>query len=243
MFWKKKKKLPITTEDQTWIDEELAWLKKELSHEHFMEIRTVTPTKNFYNRTFDGSEQDAEFILKCTMELMKIEAVNIKLNYFSDSPIEMDDGTLLSTPADISGEWQSAAGTYESNGEDVIIFIERSQLKDPISLIATISHELSHEILLGENRIAENDEYLTDLTAITYGFGIFIGNSRFNFSRVGAFGWQSKSSGYLPEQIIAYTMAKLSQMRNESTDYVKYLDSSLQKYFKQSEAYLAVNKN
>ncbi|WP_298424818.1 hypothetical protein [uncultured Kordia sp.] len=242
MFWKKKKKLPITAEDKIWVDKTLNWLRKELNENHFMEIRTITPTKGFYNRDFDRSEQDAEFILKRTMELMQIRNADIKLEFFSDSPVEMADGTTLTTPADINGSWNSASGTYEKSEKGTVISIEREQLKDTISLIATIAHELSHEILLGENRIIENDEYVTDLTAISYGFGIFLGNSRFRFSSVGTFGWESSGQGYLPEQVIAYAMAKLSKLRNEETTYSQYLDESVQKYFKQSEAYLDGNK-
>ena len=69
MFWNKKKKLPITEEDKIWVDEDLNWLKTEFGKEHFMEIRTVTPTKDFYERTFNGTEKDAEFILERTMEM------------------------------------------------------------------------------------------------------------------------------------------------------------------------------
>lgn len=241
MFWNKKKKLPITKEDKIWVDEDLNWLKTEFGKEHFMEIRTVTPTKDFYERTFDGTEKDAEFILERTMELMNIQNSDIKLEFFSDSPIEMADGTILTTPADLNGSWKSASGTYEQTENGTIISIETGQLKNPISLIATISHELAHQILLGENRIEENDEFLTDFTAIVYGFGIFIGNSRFQFSSQG-FGWQSSSQGYLPEQIIAYAMAWLSKERNEKTDYSQYLNKSLKKYFDQSLDWLTENE-
>ena len=55
VIWNKKKKLPITEEDKIWVDEDLNWLRKEFGKEHFMEIRTVTPTKDFYERTFDGT--------------------------------------------------------------------------------------------------------------------------------------------------------------------------------------------
>ena len=237
MFWNKKKKLPITEEDKVWVDEDLNWLRTEFGEEHFMEIRTVTPTKDFYDRTFDGTEKDAEFILEQTMELMNIRDVDIKLDFFSDSPVEMADGTTLTTPADINGFWKSATGSFEQNDDGTTISIETQQLKNPISLIATISHELAHQILLGENRIEENDEYLTDLTAITYGFGIFIGNSRFQFISQG-FGWQSSGQGYLPEQIIAYSMAWLSKERNESNNYNQFLDRSIKKYFDQSWEFL-----
>jgi len=241
MFWNKKKKLPITKEDQVWIDKDLNWLWAEFGQEHLMEIRTVTPTKYFYNKTFDRTEKDAEFILKRTMELMNIRDVEIKLQFFSDQPIEMTDGTILATPADVNGNWDSASGTYQQTENGTIISIEKRQLKNPISLIATIAHELSHQILLGENRIEENDEFLTDFTAIVYGFGIFIGNSRFQFTSEG-FGWQSSSQGYLPEQIIAYTMAWLSMKRNEKTNYSQFLNKSLKKYFDQSIAWLIENE-
>ena len=241
MFWNKKKKLPITEEDKIWVDEDLNWLKTEFGQEHFMEIRTVTPTKDFYERPFDGTEKDAEFILERTMELMSIQNVDIKLEFFSDSPIEMADGTILTTPADINGSWKSASGSYQQTENGTVISIETGQLKNPISLIATISHELAHQILLGENRIEENDEFLTDFTAIVYGFGIFIGNSRFQFSSKG-FGWQMSSQGYLPEQIIAYAMAWLSKERNEKTDYCQFLDKSLKQYFDQSIYWLMENE-
>lgn len=245
MFWNRKKKLPITQEDKIWIDEELNWLRSEFGEAHFMEIRTITPTENFYSRDFDGTEKDAEYILERTMAFMAITDTEIKLEFFSDQALEMDYGTILATPADMNGYYDGAAGTYHQTENETIIAIETEQLKNPISLIATISHELSHQILLGEERIEENDEFLTDLTAITYGFGIFIGNARFNFSTFitsNESGWRSSSQGYLPEQIIGYAMAWLAKERNEKTDYSQFLNTSLKKYFHQSLEYLIENE-
>ena len=62
--------------------ENLNWLRTEFGQEHFMKIRTVTPTKDFFKRTFDGTEKDAEFILERTMELMNIQDVDITLTSF-----------------------------------------------------------------------------------------------------------------------------------------------------------------
>lgn len=53
-----------------------------------MEIRMVTPTKNFYERDFDGTYNDMEFILERTKELMNIQNVDMRLEFFVDSPIE-----------------------------------------------------------------------------------------------------------------------------------------------------------
>lgn len=246
MIWNRKKKLPITETDQAWVNQELNWLRTEFGEEHFQSIRTITPTKNFYNRTFMGDEEDAEFILSQTMKLMSIEDVEIELEFFSDSPVEMTDGSLLTSPADENGRWNSASGTYLLDDNKVIIGIERSQLKDTVSLIATIAHELAHQILIGEDRVDENDEFLTDLTAIFYGFGIFLGNSRFNFSAFSngfETGWQSRNQGYLPEQIIAYATAWLSYERQEKIVYSNYLNKSMVKFFNQSLNYLKQTKN
>ena len=143
MFWNKKKKLPITKEDKIWVDEDLNWLKTELGQEHFMEIRTVTPTKDFYDRTFDGTEKDAEFILERTMDLMNIRDTEIKLEFFSDEPVITDDGAILSTPADINGSWKSASGIYQQTENDIIIISSHSgyfsakviDIKEPSVLI------------------------------------------------------------------------------------------------------------
>lgn len=245
MFWNTKPKLPITIEDKKWIELSIKFLRLSFGEKQFKNIKTVTPTEKFFDRKFEGNEEDAKFILKRTIKLMNVQKKRIQLNFFSDQPIEMDDGTILTTPADADGKWKSAAGTYQKSNSITTISIETSQLKDTTSLISTISHELSHQLLLGEKRIIENDEYLTDLTAIFFGFGIFLGNSRFKFStntNGTGFGWEMSRQGYLPEQIIAYTMAFLSIERRENIDYIEYLNKSMKKYFKQSIKYLENNK-
>ena len=68
-------------EDKILIDEDLNWIKNEFGRDHFMEIRTVTPTKNFYERDFDGTFNDAEFILERTKELMNIQNVDMRLEF------------------------------------------------------------------------------------------------------------------------------------------------------------------
>ena len=65
---------------------------------------------------------------------MMIDDSNIRLKYFSDQPIKMADGTILSSPADINGEWKSATGIYEELKGEKVIHIEKGQLKNTFSL-------------------------------------------------------------------------------------------------------------
>ena len=37
---------------------------------------------------------------------MNIQNVDMRLEFFTDSPVEMADGTMLTTPADINGRWE-----------------------------------------------------------------------------------------------------------------------------------------
>ena len=245
MFWNKKVKLPITLEDQIWVEESLSFLKESLGEETLLEVKTVVPTKAFFNRDFDGTEADAHFILEQCKKQMHIREAKIQLEFYSETKRTLDDGTLVSTSADLLGKSSGAAGTYQKTEGVSIIRIDKGQLKHPENLIATISHELAHEKLLGENRIQENDEYLTDLTAIAFGFGSFIANARFQFQSgmQDGFGWQMQSQGYLPEQVTAYAMASLALKKSETHyDYKKYLNTAVEEYFDQSIAYLKSDK-
>ncbi|WP_299437936.1 ankyrin repeat domain-containing protein [uncultured Aquimarina sp.] len=240
MFWKKDLKLPITLEDKKWVEESITFLEDKIGEKE-AEIRTVLPTHPYFQREFKGTISDVRFLLSMIMKLMNIENVNIQVELFNTGSIKTKDGRILTTPADINGRWKSATGMYQNVNGITTIFIANDQLKKPESLIATIAHELSHQLLLGEHWIKDNDEYLTDLLAIVYGFGIFIGNSKFNFSseQIGFNNiWKMSKQGYLPDQVIAYAMAYLSLKRGESINYVTFLDKTIAKYFKQSIKYL-----
>ena len=246
MFWKKKPKLPITPKDQIWVEESLTFLKESFGEELLLSVRTVEPTKAFFNRDFDESEEDAKFILARCIQLMQIAEDKIILEFYRDNTQTLHDGTIVTTAADVMGKSSGAAGTYRKEGGKAIIRINRGQLKNPESLIATISHELAHEKLLGENRIIENDEYLTDLTAIVFGFGVFIANAKFQFNSGinSGFGWQMQSQGYLPEQVTAYAMASLALKKKETIyPYQNYLDTSVATYFEDSLAFLGGDEN
>lgn len=245
MFWKRKPKLPITREDQIWVEESLSFLKEEFGEKKLLSKPMITLSQHFFGHNFDGSEKEAHLILQTCMEFMDVDRDRIVLEFYSEGNRALDDGTIITTTADIFGASSGASGTYRKQNNKAIIRIEKGQLKQPESLIATMAHELAHEKLLGENRIIENDEYLTDLTAIAYGFGIFIANAKFQFSTGlnNGFGWQMASQGYLPEQVSAYAMASLALKKQETSyPYKIHLNASTRKYFERTLNYLKQNE-
>lgn len=244
MFWNKTDKLPITAEDKEWVEEVLLFLKDNFGEEYFLSLETILPNKRYYDHTFTGAEADAEFVLNQTKIYMDVED-DIRLEFFSHSPVEMADGTLLTTPSNnINGTWDSTTGTYENDGNTPIITIERSQLKDTQSLIATVVYELSYHLNLDDGFPAETEETagcIIELVGIAYGFGIFLGNSRFTFNKYSTptgTNWQTYGKGFLPEQVVAYAMAWLCTFRKEEPVWKDMLNPSMLKYFNQSMDYI-----
>ena len=147
------------------------------------------------------------------------------------------------------GNYIPTAGKYVEHESGLIdIMVEEEQLKSPISLIATIAHELVHVKLLADGRIDENDEYLTDLGSLVYGFGVFNSNTAVTemntWSGVSHSGWQmSGGAGYLHYKVQAFALALLSNYKNEEDlNWVNFLHKEVKKYYQQSVEYIEHNK-
>jgi len=220
MFWSNRKKCPGKSLDRIWIEKKLDWLNT-----NFINISkqpTILPTKKYFKSNFQGEEKDAYLVLEVLSTYFQINPSRIKLEFYSERSHELGRGMI--TQRDGVG----SSGLFYSDGYESSILIEEQQLRRPNSLIATIAHELSHYLIMDEKGYyfeEEENELLTDLTAIAYGFGIFLGNSKFKFqqwqSSDGWGGWSSSTQGYLPQQIIAYTMAEIESRRNcYDVDYV-----------------------
>jgi hypothetical protein len=176
-------------------------------------------------------------------DYMQIKDAKIELYYFSDKPIELTEGIVTERPKTAPG---SALGMYSERHDKFSIGIELDVLKDPQNLIATLAHELSHLMLLGEGRLEKNDEELTDLNTIATGFGIFTANATFQFQQwqgTSHQGWQAQRNGYIPEQVSAYGLALMANYQG-TTDpaWIKYLNPSIKKMFKKNLEYLRTTK-
>ena len=109
--------------------------------------------------------------------------------------------------------------------------------------MATLAHEFSHIKLLGERRIAENDEMLTDLSTVVFGLGIFNANSCFKqFKLFNA--WGHNSIGYMKQQEWGYALALYAYFREEENpEWVKYINANIKSDFKKSQAYILSNSD
>lgn len=242
-FWRNKDELPITANDKKWIEQSFGQLLDMFGEGFVRSLPTITPEKKYFDRDFKGTEADVEYLLTRVTEIMHIDAWEIQLMFYSNRPTKFTEGIVATPQENLKGGWKSSSGEYIDKGLGLKeIWIELGLMNDPVGLISTLSHELAHYKLLGEYRMLENDELLTDLTAVLFGFGIFKGNSYFKFNQWTTNshqGWQMKKSGYLPEQVIAYAMAWLADYRNEDISWKKYFNKTMLKYFDRCHKYLA----
>lgn len=244
-----KPKPTVTPEDKDWIDEAFLWFEQEYGHDYLKSVRTIEPTKEFFPIDFKGTYQNAEDLVKIICKHMFIKNAEIKLNFFSDKPIELAEGIVIAQQQTGFGyQNKNKLGTYSERGRGkYVIEVELDLLKNPMNLIATLAHELSHLVLLGEGRLQQNDEELTDLNCIALGFGIFSCNSIFNFQQwTGSShqGWQAKTSGYIPEQVATYALALMTNYQgNDYRKWIDYLNTSPKKMFKKNMQYLTETKD
>jgi hypothetical protein len=133
---------------------------------------TVLPTEEFFPDPYDGSETAARVMLDRVCGWMGADPNTVKLQFYSNN-------RQFSITNESGRDVGVAGGTYHNSGSGFVIRLDRSKLDQPMSLVATMSHELAHVRLLGEDRIRSSqwdNELLTDLTVIFHGLGIFRAN-------------------------------------------------------------------
>lgn len=153
----------------------------------------------------------------------------------------------------VQGIEPTPAGTFSTTGDPnvpVMITYNQSLLTDPVSLVATLSHELSHFLMATARTLPPGEEHLlefaTDLTSVYLGFGIFLVNSHFQFEQHGdAFsqGWSSRRQGYMTERQLIFALAIFSTLLELEPGVVTaHLKSPLKRLFKRAVASLISEK-
>src|SRR5690554_1941141 len=180
-FLKSNKKYePLDKELRKYFENNFLWLMQEFPEPKIEERRILTPTISDFPIQWNKSKDNAIEALKIICSNMYLDPNEIKVDYYDNGLKEINMGTsvifLESDP-----ENPEAAGLYHHEKVDgkYSISLDEALLERPDSLIATIAHELSHVKLLGEKKLDQNDEMLTDFTTVFFGLGIFNANCSF----------------------------------------------------------------
>lgn len=128
---------------------------------------------------------------------------------------EGDPTAFISGKAPLNDLPGTPAGTFHRTAAGVVISYNPRLSSDPMALVATLAHELSHFLV---SEISEpppggggNLEFATDMAAVFLGFGVFLLNSSFSYSRTTRH-HISRRLGYLSEPQLLNALAIFTQL-------------------------------
>lgn len=237
-------KLPISPKERAWTDDALGRLERLFGQERLRDSSVILPTPVFFPDGGEGDEAAARVLFARICSYMKVDPGRLRLEFFEEESAEDD---LRRTMPHWEGERAGAAGFYRNQpeAEKSVIAVKASKLHDPMSVVATMAHELAHVLLLADGLIeqeAPDMEPLTDLATVFCGLGLFTANSAAHFSQWDdgtQHGWSFQRQGYLPETMFGYALAAYARRRGEDKpSWAKYLNINVGAYFTQSRRYL-----
>lgn len=239
----RKPRLPVTEDQQKWVDEGFRRLSRMLGSSRMTTARVVLPTDEFFPDPYDSSTEALHALFLRVCGYMHVQPSRVKLELIPDHAGELID--LL--PA-WSGSPKDVAGVHIAGEKDElpVVGVNVSLLREPLAVIATLAHELCHVILLGGghlNRDAEDMEPMTDLATVYLGLGVFTGNACCRFEQHqdnSRQGWSMKTRGYLNQPVYGYALARFAKDRGEQQPaWESHLSTNLRAYFRQSVAWLS----
>jgi hypothetical protein len=180
----------------------MLWLAHRFGVARMRSVRVILPTNEFFPDTFAGDWDGAREYLDLMCRYMEIDPATVSLEVIADDNMP------------------GAAGLYEMRARSNICVAE-SQLAAPPQLLATLAHELAHELLLKGGHLtqdAADHEQVTDLLPVFLGTGVFLANATVQSSSESTGTWHSWSisrQGYLNSSALGYALAVFAYVRRE----------------------------
>ena len=219
-------KCPVETYEKAWTESRMRWLADQFGIDRMLRAQVVVPTGEFFPEPFEHSFESVRRLMDRLCGYMAIDSATLGLEICDDDQLP------------------GAAGHYDPNGQTTIRIAE-SQLHDPERLVATLVHELSHEILLGGGllkRTIADHEWITDLLPVFLGIGIFGANAtvRHEVKQVGGgYRWKIGKQGYLTSRVFGYAFALFAFMREEDEpDWASHLRPDARTPFREGMRFL-----
>jgi hypothetical protein len=224
-MWPISRRYEVSDDTIDWLRESFDWaIEKGL-------LTAKTPlvrmTKEFFTAPSSKSPDFALCLVRDIQRIIGIETADIAV-----IPLERLDRRFQHDYQSLG----STAGTWQGDGESALIRYDLDLIDRPINLIATLTHEVMHNILRGMSELPpggeEAEELSTDLHCITTGFGLF------QMAGAEDIGW----SGYMRQPSRAHAMAMFLRMRGiPEREALQHLPQRCFGYLKASLAWVDRN--
>lgn len=227
---------PLDSTTREWVDRRWRWLTEEFGSDVLLDTPNVLPTPEFFPDEYDRTDDAVLVLGRRVCRYMSVPEDLVDFEFYSEAgrPLLVNDRGQA-----IGG----VAGTFEE-GARFTIRIERSQFVEPMTLVGTLAHELSHARLLGENRLdpdAFDHELVTDLNVVFHGMGVFLANvPRHWDGDVRQWpGTRQPAPTYMTAAMFGYAVALRCCQRMEALPpWRKHLKPSVRAEFKQAYRFL-----
>jgi hypothetical protein len=222
---------PVPQIVRIWLERAFLALLDIFGEESTLTRKVLIPERSDFPIRYDGSERAAFDTLKIIAEQMEVPVDSITLDFYDERLRQITEGT--------------PGGFYWGKGEagHFEISIARKNLDEPEQMIAVLAHEIAHIKLLGENRINENDEQITDLTTIFFGLGIFNANAAFRTIADAKY-WGWSRLGYLTQMEWGYALSLFAYLRREQEpEWASYLCTNVKGDFFRGLTFIGDNEH
>ncbi len=237
--WLFRPTCPCDPAAKAWVEERLAWLAEEFADSAFTGRRIILPTPQFFPDEYDGSEKSLRRMLDRVCRYMDVSPDDVELQFTDQAgKVWLVNDSVQYLPSGF-------AGLYSQDSDGTVIKIDGASLDNLVGLVGTMAHELAHVRLLGENRISSDvfdNELLTDLTTVHFGFGIFKANSPRSWQSTMTTwpGTELRKPEYMSAPMYAWALAHLAIFRDERKPaWARYLSPGARANLKQAIKYLA----
>lgn len=234
---------PVPDQVRDWIDTQLAWCVAEFG-EPALRAPVLLPSADFFPRPFTGGRAEALRVVDGMCRHMGIERDLVRVEYDGEDAAggaASADELLASLPG-FSTRSSGAAGHYRRVGGRAVLTIDAGLTREPVTLVATIAHELGHQRLLGEGRVTTerpDHEPLTDLLTVFLGTGLFTANAAFQYTQTSR-SWGTRRLGYLDQAAFGYALARYARLRGEADPpWAAHLTTNPRAYLRQGLRYLS----
>jgi hypothetical protein len=212
--WGFRRSYPVSDDAIDWIRESFDWaIDRNL-------LTATTPLVKLSKVFFSApSSKHPDFAPALVKDIQRI--LGVGESAISVLPLDQIDARFRHDYQSLS----ATGGTWQSDGNQAIIRYDREMISRPMTLIATLAHEVMHHVLHGLPELppggAEAEELSTDLHCITMGFGIF------QLAGAEESGWH----GYLRQPSRAHSLAMFLRLRGLSeSEALSSLPPRCQKY-------------
>lgn len=159
-----------------WIESSLHWFVQQFGDRQ-LRSEVVLPSARFLPADYSATANEIEHLVASACIRMEVDRQRIDLRLF--------DGSAEKKRAEQANR-KRTVGHFRMEDGQAVVSLDLSEAADPRVLLAIVVHELCHVRLIGEGRILArrpDQERLTDLLTVFFGFGIFSTNGAMQFDR------------------------------------------------------------